>query len=127
MRAALLNLFYVGAGGFLGSIGRYLLAGAVYRIFPNLNFPIGTTVVNILGCFLIGFITGLVEVRNLLSPELRVFILIGLLGGFTTFSTFGFETFALLRDGEFIPALANVLVQAIFGISAVWFGFNLIR
>ena len=127
MRAALLNLIYVGVGGFLGSIGRYLLAGAVYRIFPNLNFPIGTTVVNILGCLLIGFITGLVEVRNLLGPELRIFILIGVLGGFTTFSTFGFETFALLRDGTFVPALANVMVQVMLGISAVWFGFNLIR
>ena len=127
MRTALLNLVYVGVGGFLGSIGRYLLAGTVYRIFPNLNFPIGTAVVNILGCFLIGFIAGLVEVRNLLGPELRIFILIGLLGGFTTFSTFGFETFALLRDGAFIAAFANVLVQVIVGISAVWLGFNIIR
>ena len=127
MRAVLLNLCYVGVGGFLGSIGRYLLAGAVHRVFPNLNFPLGTTVVNILGCLLIGFIIGLVEVRNLLSPELRIFILIGLLGGFTTFSTFGFETFALLRDGAFMPALANVMVQVILGISAVWLGFNLIR
>ena len=69
MRTALLNLVYVGVGGFLGSIGRYLLAGTVYRIFPNLNFPIGTVVVNILGCFLIGFIAGLVEVRNLFGPN----------------------------------------------------------
>jgi len=127
MRTALLNLVYVGVGGFLGSIGRYLLAGTVYQIFPNLNFPIGTAVVNILGCFLIGFITGLVEVRNLLGPELRIFILIGMLGGFTTFSTFGFETFALLRDGAFLAVLANVLIQVILGISAVWLGFNLIR
>ena len=82
---------------------------------------------NILGCFLIGFITGLVEVRNLLGPEMRMFILIGLLGGFTTFSTFGFETFALLRDGAFVTALANVLVQVIVGLSAVWIGFNVIR
>jgi CrcB protein len=68
-----------------------------------------------------------VEVRNLLSPEMRLFILIGLLGGFTTFSTFGFETFALLRDGVFAAALANVLVQVIMGITAVWLGFNIIR
>jgi CrcB protein len=127
MRTALLNIIYVGVGGFFGSIGRYLLAGAVYQIFPNLNFPIGTTVVNILGCLLIGFITGLVEVRNLLGPEMRLFILIGLLGGFTTFSTFGFETFALLRDGAFVTALANVLLQVIVGLSAVWIGFNVIR
>ena len=127
MRTAFLNIFYVGMGGFFGSIGRYLLAGAVYRMFPNLNFPTGTTVVNILGCFLIGFVTGLVEIRNLLNPEMRIFILIGLLGGFTTFSTFGFETLALLRDGAFAPALVNVLVQVIVGIAAVWIGFNVIR
>jgi CrcB protein len=127
MKTAMLNIIYVGAGGFFGSIGRYLLAGAVYRMFPDLNFPIGTTVVNILGCLLIGYISGLVEVRNLLSPELRVFILIGMLGGFTTFSTFGFETFALLREGAFTTALTNVLVQVIFGTSAVWLGFNIIR
>ena len=123
----MLNLIYVGVGGFFGSIGRYLLAGAVYQIFPNLNFPTGTAVVNILGCFLIGLITGLAEVRNLLGPEMRIFILIGLLGGFTTFSTFGFETFALLRDGAFAAALANVLIQVLAGLSAVWLGFNVIR
>lgn len=127
MRTALLNLFFVGAGGFFGSIGRYLLSGAVYQIFPKLYFPIGTAVVNILGCLLIGFITGLAEVRKLLGPEMRVFLLIGLLGGFTTFSTFGFETFALLRDGAFLRVLANVLIQVIIGVSAVWLGFNLIR
>jgi len=127
MRTALLNLFFVGAGGFFGSIGRYLLSGAVYRMFPKLYFPIGTAVVNILGCLLIGFITGLAEVRNLLGPEMRVFLLIGLLGGFTTFSTFGFEAFTLLRDGAYLATLANVLIQVVVGISAVWLGFNLIR
>jgi CrcB protein len=123
----MLNLVFVGVGGLLGSIGRCLLAGAVYQIFPNAFFPLGTAAVNILGCFLIGFITGLAEVRNLLSPELRVFLLIGLLGGFTTFSTFGYETIALLRDGAFLTAVANVLVQVIMGLSAVWIGFNVIR
>ena len=123
----MLNIVFVGVGGFFGSIGRYLLAGAIYQMFPKFYFPIGTAVVNILGCLLIGFLTGLAEVRNLLGPEMRVFLLIGLLGGFTTFSTFGFETFALLRDGAFLAALANVLIQVIVGISAVWLGFNLIR
>jgi CrcB protein len=123
----MLNILFVGVGGFFGSIGRYVLSGAVYQMFPNLHFPIGTTVVNILGCFLIGVVTALVEVRNLLSPEVRVFLLIGLLGGFTTFSTFGYETIALLRDGAFLTGLANVLIQVIIGISAIWLGFNIIR
>ncbi len=123
----MLNILFVGVGGFFGSIGRYLLSGAVYQLFPNLHFPIGTTVVNVSGCFLIGFITALVEVRNLLSPEVRVFLLIGILGGFTTFSTFGYETIALLRDGAFLSGLANVLIQVVFGISAVWLGYNVVR
>ncbi len=123
----MLNILFVGVGGFFGSIGRYLLSGAVYQMFPNLHFPIGTTVVNVLGCFLIGIATALVEVRNLLSPEIRVFLMIGMLGGFTTFSTFGYETIALLRDGAFFTGLANVLIQVIVGISAIWLGFNIIR
>ena len=127
MRTEMLNLVYVGVGGLLGSIGRYLVAGAVYQIFPNSYFPIGTAVVNILGCFLIGFLSGLTELRQLLGPEMRVFLLIGLLGGFTTFSTFGYETIASMRGGEFLPALANVFVQVIVGLSAVWLGYNLTR
>ncbi len=123
----MLNILFVGVGGFFGSIGRYLLSGAVYQMFPNLHFPIGTTVVNVLGCFLIGIATALVDVRNLLSPEVRVFLMIGMLGGFTTFSTFGYETITLLRDGAFFTGLANVLIQVIVGISAVWLGFNIIR
>ncbi len=123
----MLNILFVGVGGFFGSMGRYLLSGAVYQLFPNLHFPIGTTVVNVLGCFLIGFTSALVEFRNLLSPEVRVFLMIGVLGGFTTFSTFGYETIALLRDGAFLTGLANVLIQVIFGISAVWLGYSVVR
>ena len=81
MRTAILDLVYVGLGGFIGSIGRYLAAGAVHQIFPSSYFPIGTAVVNIIGCFLIGVLTGLAELRNLLSPEMRTFLLIGMLGG----------------------------------------------
>jgi CrcB protein len=127
MRTELLNLVYVGVGGFIGSIGRYLVSGAVYQLFPNSYFPIGTAVVNITGCLLIGLLSGLTELRQLLNPEMRIFLLIGLLGGFTTFSTFGYETVASLRAGEFVPALANVLIQVIVGLSAVWLGYNVTR
>ena len=127
MRSEMLNLVYVGMGGLLGSIGRYVVAGAVYQVFPNSYFPIGTAVVNILGCFVIGFLNGLTELHQLLSPEMRTFLLIGLLGGFTTFSTFGYETIASMRAGEFVPALANVLIQVIVGLSAVWLGYNVTR
>ncbi len=127
MRTEMLNLVYVGVGGFLGSIGRYLVAGAVYQVFPNNYFPIGTAVVNILGCFVIGLLNGLTELRQLLNPEMRIFLLIGLLGGFTTFSTFGYETIASMRAGEFVSAFANVLIQVIVGLSAVWLGYNVTR
>jgi CrcB protein len=123
----MLNMLLVGVGGFLGSIGRYLLSGAVYQLFPNLNFPTGTTAVNVSGCFLIGFTSALVEIRNLLSPEIRIFLLIGMLGGFTTFSTFGYETIALLREGAYFSGLANVLIQVVVGISAVWLGYTVVR
>ena len=127
MRTEMLNLVYVGVGGFIGSIGRYLVAGAVHQILPNSYFPAGTAVVNILGCFVIGILSGLTELRQLLSPEMRIFLLIGLLGGFTTFSTFGYETVASVRSGQLLPALANVVIQVILGLSAVWFGYNITR
>ena len=127
MKTEMLNLVYVGLGGFLGSIGRYLASGAVHHIFPDIYFPIGTAAVNIIGCFLIGVLTGLAELRNLLSQEMRMFLLIGLLGGFTTFSTFGHETVAFMRDGEFLRAVGNVLIQVIIGLSGVWLGYNVTR
>ena len=120
-------MLFVGAGGFVGAIGRYLLAGAVYQLFPNSSFPSGTTVVNVLGCFIIGLLNGLIETRQLFGPETRLFLLIGLLGGFTTFSTFGFETMALMKDGEFLLAVMNVLVQVVLGLGAVFVGYNLLR
>ena len=127
MRIAILDLVYVGLGGFLGSIGRYLATGAAHHIFPNIYFPIGTAAVNIIGCFLIGVLTGLAELRNLFSPEMRMFLLIGLLGGFTTFSTFGHETVSFMRDGEFLHAVGNVLIQVIIGLAGVWLGYNVTR
>ena len=127
MRTAILNLAYIGIGGFIGSIGRYLTSGLVHQIFPNIYFPIGTAVVNVIGCFLIGVLTSLAELRSLLSPEMRMFLFIGLLGGFTTFSTFGHETVAFMRDGEFLHAVGNVLIQVIIGLSGVWLGYNVAR
>jgi CrcB protein len=122
-----MNLFFVGVGGFLGSVGRYLLGRVVHQLLHNSTFPYGTMVVNILGCFLIGFFSGLVELRQLFSPEMRLFLLIGLLGGFTTFSTFGYETIALVRDGEIVSGLSNVVIQVIVGLLFVWLGSGVTR
>jgi CrcB protein len=127
MKTWMLNLLLVGSGGFFGAICRYSLGGAVHQWTQISTFPLGTMVVNILGCFLIGLGGGLMELRQLFTPELRLFLLIGFLGGFTTFSTFGFESWALMRDGEFFFAAVNVVIQVLAGFTAVWFGFGLTR
>ena len=125
MKTALLNAIVIGSGGFLGALARYGLSGLVHRQLPFTTFPYGTLAVNRLGCFVIGVITGLVESRQLFGPELRRFILIGILGAFTTFSTFGYETFSMIRDGEHFRAAINVGIHVVFGLALVWLGYTL--
>jgi CrcB protein len=121
------NVLLAGLGGMIGSILRYLLNTAVYNWLAYPVFPYGTFIINMIGCLLIGFFGGFTEFREGLSPELRVFIFIGILGGFTTFSSFGYETFNLLRDGQVLFAFVNVMLQVIIGLSAVWLGFIVSR
>ena len=120
---ALLNAALVGSGGFLGALARYGLGGLVHRQIPLSTVPFGTLVVNLVGCFGIGMIAGLAESRQFFAPEVRTFVLIGVLGGFTTFSTFGYETFALIRDTEYLRAITNIGLQVIGGLTLVWLGF----
>lgn len=115
----------VGAGGMVGALARYGLGGLVHRMAPLASFPIGTLVVNLAGCFAIGVLAGMADFQQKLGPELRTFLFIGVLGGFTTFSTFGFETVALLRDGEIGRALLNVGVQVVAGLGLVWAGYEI--
>jgi fluoride exporter len=95
-------------GGGVGSALRYWLSGSVYR-FVQPTFPYGTLVVNISGCFLIGFLMAVFEERFVVQPLLRLFLTLGILGGFTTFSTFSYETVELLREGSMLSGLLNVL------------------
>jgi CrcB protein len=120
------SLLLVAAGGALGSVARYLLAGAVHRIAPPF-FPYGTFVVNVTGCLVFGLLAGLANERGMIGPGGRTFLLIGLLGGYTTFSTFGFETFELLRAAKFGAAAANAGGQVIAGVGGVWLGTVLSR
>mgnify|MGYP002619910623 CR=1 FL=1 len=120
-----LQLLLVGVGGGVGSIARYTLSFSVNQAVAGGHSPLGTAVVNITGCFAIGLLAGLTETRALLSPEMRLLVLTGLLGGFTTFSTFEYETFALLRDGQAMRALANVTGQFLIGLAAVALGYAL--
>ncbi len=121
------QLLLVGVGGFLGSVGRFVFGGLVTRMSPILGFPIGTLTVNLVGCFLIGWLHSFAETRNVFGSEVRVFLFIGLLGGFTTFSTFGFESLALLKEGALLKTSANILLHVILGIAAVWIGDTLGR
>lgn len=117
----------VGVGGMCGAILRYWLSGAVYALIPSPRIPWGTLAVNVLGCFAIGALTGLADARGVLSPTARLFLLIGLLGGFTTFSTFGYETLALLRDQALVRAALNVTLQITLGLAAAWGGLVVAR
>ncbi len=125
MKAALISAALVGSGGFVGALLRYGLSGAVHRKIPFTTFPYGTLAVNLLGCLLIGVCAGLVESRQLFSPEFRRFALIGFLGGFTTYSTFGYETFAMIRDAEYLRAVSNVGIHVVLGLALVWAGYGL--
>ncbi len=118
-------LLMAGFGGLIGTIMRYLLNEVVYKIFNAPLYPYGTLIINVIGCLLIGLIAGLAESRVFLTPNLRIFIQIGLLGGFTTFSTFSYETFTLMNDGQLVLGLTNVLLQVILGLIAVWIGYHL--
>ena len=109
----------------MGAVMRYGLSGLVHRKIPLSTFPYGTLLVNLLGCFVIGVLIGLLESRQMFGPGFRRFMLIGLIGGFTTYSTFGYETFALIRGAEFLRAVANVGLHVVLGVALVFAGYGL--
>src|SRR5205085_780409 len=96
-----LKTLLAGFGGFIGSMLRYTIPTFAYRILGQ-DFPYGTLAVNIIGCFFIGFLMAVFEERFVVNPDMRIFLTIGILGGFTTFSSFSFETIALLREGSYL-------------------------
>jgi CrcB protein len=109
-------------GGFAGSVLRYLVSGWVQQATRSVSFPYGTLAVNVLGCFAIGILSYLADTRGLLHAEARLFLIVGVLGGFTTFSAFGNETMNLVRDGENLLAAANVLASVLVCLVSVWAG-----
>lgn len=118
------TLFLIGTGGFVGSILRYLLSCYAQQLSKSIQFPFGTLAVNVVGCALVGFLAELADHRGALSGETKAFLIVGLLGGFTTFSAFGNETMNLLRDGEVWLAFGNIIGHTILGIGAVWLGYS---
>lgn len=118
-------ILLVGVGGFFGAVMRYVVTNWVQDFFHVLSLPYGTLTVNLLGCLIIGLLGGLSESRNLLNQEARALLFIGVLGGFTTFSTFGYETVQLLRDGQSLAAFSNIGLQVCMGLVAVWIGYSI--
>jgi CrcB protein len=120
--ASITTILYVALGGALGSVSRYLLGTWTQTISKSIDFPYGTLTVNLIGCFVIGFLSQLAEGRGAFTSEARMLVFIGVLGGFTTFSSFGNDTINLLRDGEMVNALVNVGANVIVGLFLVWLG-----
>jgi CrcB protein len=118
------TLFIIGSGSFIGGISRYLVSRFIQNSAIS-SFPFGTFIVNILGCFLVGFFYGLSERGNLISNEWRMFLTIGFCGGFTTFSTFTNENVSLLREGNFFYFAIYASLSLFLGLTATYLG-NLI-
>lgn len=112
-------------GGAIGTGCRYGLSSLVYLRVERPTFPYANFIINVSGSFIIGFLAELFEGRVLVSPEVRVALLTGVLGGYTTFSSFSFETFSLIRDGEWLGALVNAAGSVLLGLVAVWIGVRL--
>ena len=118
----------VGAGGALGSLARHAVNRAVQQQWPLLRFPLATVLVNLAGCAVIGVLVGLIASGRLpLRQPWREFVFVGILGGFTTFSTFGLETITLIRAGDAARAVVNVAVQVVLGLAAAYAAIALFK
>ena len=120
------KLFLIGLAGFVGTLGRYGLSGVIAKRYGE-TFPLGTLTVNLIGCFLVGLLFYLMQERFLVNQNVRTIILIGLLGGFTTFSSLGLQTFTLLQDGEVGLAAVNLGASNLIGLLMVWVGYTLAK
>jgi len=117
----------VALGGAIGACARYLTGTLIYRVVPAGTFPWGTFAVNVIGCAVFGVLAGLIDQRELVGPAGRTFLLTGLLGGFTTFSTFAFENVEMISAGQYGRLALNVIGQVLLGLAALWVGAALVR
>jgi CrcB protein len=120
----MIKLLLVGFGGFIGAISRYWIGSYFEGHSEFLSFPVGILIVNLVGCLIIGMLAGLAESTTLISEEIKLLLFVGLLGSFTTFSTFSHDTMNLITNGLFIHAMLNVLISVVIGIVAVALGFK---
>lgn len=124
------NILLIGTGGFIGAVLRYLAVITTQLYKSKTHLPLGTLLVNVLGCLLIGFLAVLAENGRWVSAEARNFLVVGVLGAFTTFSTFGYESVSMLKNGLPFQFFLNIVIQIVLGFAAVWGGMrlaNLIR
>ncbi len=121
-----MKLLLLFAAGGLGTLLRYGISSLVQR-HAGLSFPWGTFAVNMIGCFLFGVLWSVFENRMDISREIRAVVLVGFLGGFTTFSSFAFESVGLLREGALLPALGHLVGQNVVGLLLVWLGLTVGR
>jgi CrcB protein len=115
------NIFMIGIGGFLGAISRYGVALWIGQRWGR-NFPLGTFLINVSGSFFIGLLMSLFTERFMVNPQWRLLFVVGFLGAYTTFSTFEYETGALMKDGEWLIAMLNVVLSVIVGFIALKLG-----
>ena len=120
------TVLWVGMGGFLGSVSRFLVGQGLHRFFDTI-FPIGTMTVNIIGSFIIGVLYSLAERDNLISPEMRMFLAVGFCGGFTTFSSFAYDNLTLLKESGFFNFSVYMGGSVFLGLLAVYFGTQVHR
>ncbi len=120
------KLLIIGFGGFIGAILRYSLTRIVTE-YSSLSQFWGTMVVNILGCLVLGIIIHLIEFKGFVRPEFRIFLVIGLLGSFTTFSAFAYESLTMLKTAQYFHLAFNITTQVVLGLGAVWLGMFLGR
>jgi CrcB protein len=119
------SVLLVALGGAIGSVARFKLSGWMLHQTPGWRFPAGTFAVNVIGCFVAGLLAGLAVKQDFFTPEARVLLFTGLLGGFTTFSAFGLETLLLLKRGEAGVAIANIVLSIVVGLAVAWLGYGM--
>ncbi len=116
------NAFFVGIGGFIGAVSRHILGSYVHTLTKHLPFYFSTLTVNVFGCFLIGILSQLFEKQIDINPEIRLFLMVGILGAFTTYSTFSNDTLNLFREQRILLSILNIFSHIFLGLASVYFG-----
>ncbi|MCK5541423.1 MAG: fluoride efflux transporter CrcB [Desulfobacterales bacterium] len=119
------GIFLVGIGGFIGAVMRHMVTIWSKGLFEGLSFPLGTLIANISGCLLLGLLNGWAENHHFFTSQIRLFMFVGILGSYTTFSTFSYETIEMMQNGDSIQTLLNITVQVIVGLFAAFIGFQI--